>query len=300
VTDQPRHPHPRPSARHPRRPLPDARRAWTILAALPLSLAALAATAPAASATPAPPEPPPGPPPPPLVVTAAGLPLWAVLVILGGTIALSAATTLITLALQPTVTWRRPRPPARALATVMHQPRPPARPAIRDHTSDPGPGPRFVMARHPPRAGHRATPTPGLIPLPARLLPAQPLSGPRPRTAAAYPTSQEVVMNPIHRTRRLSLILAGLAAALALPACQGTGTAASHRPPHHHAAQAIVQEAQSGITFADLQDLANVKRDLFQRMAQQTQAGLTFADLQDLTNVKRDLFQGMAERSPTR
>ena len=35
-------------------------------------------------------------------------------------------------------------------------------------------------------------------------------------------------MNPIHRTHRLSITLAGLAAAvLALPACQGTATAAS-------------------------------------------------------------------------
>jgi len=35
-------------------------------------------------------------------------------------------------------------------------------------------------------------------------------------------------------------------------------------------------------------------------MAQQTQAGLTFADLRDLANVKRDLFQRLAERSPAR
>jgi RNA polymerase-interacting CarD/CdnL/TRCF family regulator len=107
-------------------------------------------------------------------------------------------------------------------------------------------------------------------------------------------------MNPIHRTRRLSLTLAGLAAAaLALPACQGTATAASHKP-HHHVAQAMVQPTQNGLTFTDLQDLAKVKRDLFQRMAQQTQTGLTFADLQDLAKVKRDLFQRLAERSPTR
>jgi hypothetical protein len=107
VTDQPRHPQPRPGARHRRRPLPAARRALTILGVLVLSLAAMV---PAASATPPPPEPPVGPPPPPPAVTAPGLPLWAVLVILAGTIALSAATTLITLALQPTATRRTPPP----------------------------------------------------------------------------------------------------------------------------------------------------------------------------------------------
>jgi hypothetical protein len=93
-------------------------------------------------------------------------------------------------------------------------------------------------------------------------------------------------MNPIHRTHRVSVALAGLAAAaLTLPACQGTATAASHRP-HHHAAHATVQQTQTGLTFADLQDLAHVKRDLFRRMAQQAQPGLTVADLQDLANVK--------------
>jgi hypothetical protein len=95
-------------------------------------------------------------------------------------------------------------------------------------------------------------------------------------------------MNPIHRTRRLSITLAGLAAAaLALPACQNTATAASH----HHAAHPIVQQAQNGLTVTDLQDLANIKRDLFQRMAQQTQNGLTVTDLQDLAKVKQGLFQ---------
>jgi len=75
-------------------------------------------------------------------------------------------------------------------------------------------------------------------------------------------------MNPIHRTRRLSVALAGLAAAaLALPATQGTATAASLRPPP----QAIVQQTQNGLTFADLQDLANVKRDLFWRLAERSQ-----------------------------
>jgi Spy/CpxP family protein refolding chaperone len=94
-------------------------------------------------------------------------------------------------------------------------------------------------------------------------------------------------MNPIHRTHRLSVTLAGLAAAvLALPACQAAATAASHRPPHHHPAQATVQSTQNGLTFTDLHDLANLKRDLFRRMAQQTQPGLTFTDLRDLANVK--------------
>ena len=125
MTDQPRHPRPRPGARHPRRPLP-ARRALSILGALLLSLAAAAAAAPAASATPPPLEPPVGLPPPPPTVTAPGLPLWAVLVILGGTITLSAATTLITLALQP-ATRRTPRPPTRARCTSpCRQPGPPA------------------------------------------------------------------------------------------------------------------------------------------------------------------------------
>jgi hypothetical protein len=49
MTDQPPRPHPRPGARHSRRPMPAARRALTALGALPLSLAA---AAPAASATP--------------------------------------------------------------------------------------------------------------------------------------------------------------------------------------------------------------------------------------------------------
>jgi hypothetical protein len=107
-------------------------------------------------------------------------------------------------------------------------------------------------------------------------------------------------MNPIHNTHRLSLTLAGLAAAaLALPACQGTATAASHTPPHH-AAHAMAQPTQPGLTFTDLHDLANLKRDLFRRLAQQTQPGLTFTDLHDLATVKRGIFRGLAERSPRR
>jgi hypothetical protein len=73
-------------------------------------------------------------------------------------------------------------------------------------------------------------------------------------------------MNATHLTRRLSVTLAGLAAAaLALPACQGIATAAGH----HHAAHATVQPTQNGLTVTDLKDLAKRKRDLFQRLAQQ-------------------------------
>jgi hypothetical protein len=97
-------------------------------------------------------------------------------------------------------------------------------------------------------------------------------------------------MNPTHHPRRFSVTLAGLAAAvLALPACQGAATAASHKS-HHHATQATVQQTQNGLTVTDLQDLANVKRDL-QAMAQQMQRGMTFEDLQDLATVKRGLFR---------
>src|SRR5262245_9827589 len=70
-------------------------------------------------------------------------------------------------------------------------------------------------------------------------------------------------MNPIYRTHRLSLTLAGLAAAsLALSACQGPATTASYRP-QHHATPAMAQHSQNGLTLTDLQDLAKVKRDLF-------------------------------------
>jgi glutamine cyclotransferase len=91
-------------------------------------------------------------------------------------------------------------------------------------------------------------------------------------------------------SHRLSVTVAGLAAAaLALPACQGTATAASYRP-HHHAAQATVQQAPNGLTVTDVKDLANVKRNL-QAAAQQTQRGMTVVDLQDLAKVKRSLLR---------
>jgi hypothetical protein len=76
-------------------------------------------------------------------------------------------------------------------------------------------------------------------------------------------------MNPTHRTHRMPVTLAGLAAAvLALPACQSTATTASHKPHHHPAAHVTVPPTQNGLTFADLQDLAKVKRDLFRGVAE--------------------------------
>jgi hypothetical protein len=140
--------------------------------------------------------------------------------------------------------------------------------------------------------GHRHHPAdPGLIPSPARQIPRIIHRRPAPADNCCLSTSQEVVMNPIHRTHRLSITLAGLAAAvLALPACQGTATAASPTPPPTPA-QAMVQQTQNGLTFTDLKDLAKVKRDLFQRLAQQTQTGLPFTDLKDLAKVKRGLFR---------
>jgi hypothetical protein len=55
----------------------------------------------------------------------------------------------------------------------------------------------------------------------------------------------------------------------------------------------------NGSTFADLQDLANVKPAL-QVTALQMQSGMTSEDLQDLAKAKRDLFQRLAERPPSR
>ena len=65
----------------------------------------------------------------------------------------------------------------------------------------------------------------------------------------------------------IALVLGGAAVAtLVLPACQSTATAASHRPPP----QAMAQPTQNGLTVTDLQDLANLKRDLFQREAERS------------------------------
>ena len=78
-------------------------------------------------------------------------------------------------------------------------------------------------------------------------------------------------MNPSHRTRRLSITLAGLAAAaaLALPADQGTATAATLMPPPTPSI-ATAQPTQTGLTVADLEDIAKVKRDLFWRLAERS------------------------------
>jgi len=77
-------------------------------------------------------------------------------------------------------------------------------------------------------------------------------------------------MNPSHRTRRLSITLAGLAAAaLALPAAQGTATAATLMPPPTPSI-ATAQPTQTGLTAADLEDIAKVKRDLFWRLAERS------------------------------
>jgi hypothetical protein len=264
VTDQPHHPPFLPGARHPRRPLPAARRALTVLSALLLSVAAMT---PAASATPAPPE----PPPPPPAVAVPGLPLWAVLVMLGGTIALSAATTLITLALHPTAT-RGPRPLPRTPARAMHQ-----------TYRQPGPPPATTPAqpsgqRHPVRDGTPPAPATGTSPgpaapadpFPARQMPRTARQRPAPADNCRYPTSQEVIMNPTHRTRRLSVTLAGLAAAaMALPAGQGAATAVTLTPPPTPA-MATVQHTPTGPTLADLQEIAKVKRDLFWTLAKRS------------------------------
>jgi len=59
-------------------------------------------------------------------------------------------------------------------------------------------------------------------------------------------------MNHIHGTRRLSVTLAALAVAatLAVPAFQGTATAAVHGPQHHHAARVTAQQTHHGGTGA--------------------------------------------------
>jgi hypothetical protein len=171
VTNAPCHPQ---SSHHPRRPPPAARRALTVLGAPLLSLAATAVAAPAASATPPPTEPPAGPPPPPPGVTAPGLPLWAVLVIVVGAITLAAATTLITLALQPGHRCKPPQPTHTGPARPMHQP-PPAAQARRPRThqhSHPAQPPTHGCSRHPPAATH------------------------------VHSAAQEAVMNSIHSTPR--------------------------------------------------------------------------------------------------
>ena len=78
-------------------------------------------------------------------------------------------------------------------------------------------------------------------------------------------------MNPNHRTRRMSITLAGLAAAaaLALPASQGTATAATLMPPPTPS-MTTAQPTQTGLTTADLEDIAKVKRDLFLTLAKRS------------------------------
>ena len=57
-------------------------------------------------------------------------------------------------------------------------------------------------------------------------------------------------MNHIHSTRRLPVALAAraAAAALAVPAFQGTATAAVHGPQHHHAARLTAPQTHNGGT----------------------------------------------------
>jgi hypothetical protein len=72
----------------------------------------------------------------------------------------------------------------------------------------------------------------------------------------------------MNSTHRLSLTLAGLAAAaLAVPAYHSTATAAGHGPDHH-TAQARAQQTQKGLTATHLDTLATLKRDFFQKLAE--------------------------------
>jgi len=129
------------------------RRALTALGSLAVLLTAAIGVAPAASASlpplPAGPLPtlPPGPPPasPSSAAAPAHLPLWAVLAIVAGTIVLSVATTLITLAAERI---RRSRPTQAATADT--QPVAPGSSA----TSDLGAGPGEILASHHYTAGH--------------------------------------------------------------------------------------------------------------------------------------------------
>ena len=59
-------------------------------------------------------------------------------------------------------------------------------------------------------------------------------------------------MNHIHSTRRLPVALAALAAAaaLAVPAFQGTATAAVHGPQHHHAVRVTAPRMHNGTGLA--------------------------------------------------
>ena len=94
--------HPAPSQRH------YVPRTLSGLGGLTICLATTVALAPAAWAAPTPPTPSfaPAPPLPPPATVPAHFPLWAIAAILAATIALSVATTLITLALER-LRWAR-------------------------------------------------------------------------------------------------------------------------------------------------------------------------------------------------
>jgi len=77
------------------------------------------------------------------------------------------------------------------------------------------------------------------------------------RLAARRPPT---IRNLSTRTRRFAVTLGALAAtALALSACQGTATT-STSSTSPRAEQAAVQQTQTGMTPADLQNLASAKR----------------------------------------
>jgi hypothetical protein len=83
------------------RGIPCARRTLTTLGGLGVFLTAAIGLAPATWAMSPPPEPPVAPPPsPPPAAAAAHLPPWAVIAMVAGVVALSVATTLITLSLE--------------------------------------------------------------------------------------------------------------------------------------------------------------------------------------------------------
>ncbi len=91
----------RPAPSQPRPAGRGLRRTLTALSGLAVFLTAAFGFAPAALATLPPPEPSVAPPPPPPpAVAPAHFPLWAIVAILAATVALSVATTLVTLALE--------------------------------------------------------------------------------------------------------------------------------------------------------------------------------------------------------
>jgi hypothetical protein len=112
------HPHVSPPPRA-ARSIPSTRRTLTTLSGLAVFLTAAIGLAPAASAIRLPPPGGGGAPPlpPPATAAAAHFPLWAVTAMVAATIALSIATTLITLAIEHIYRARRtPAPTARPQA----------------------------------------------------------------------------------------------------------------------------------------------------------------------------------------